>query len=130
VTACILWAKSRSSKGYGAAYYEGRQIGAHRLAWILAHGPIPPGMNVCHRCDNPPCVNVDHLFLGTPGDNNRDTVAKGRHRGHDPSNVVEGMKPCRACGHVKPVSDFSPNGLSRRTGRMIYHPRCKVCRRK
>ena len=53
-------------------------MGAHRMAWIIAYGSIPQGLCVLHRCDNPPCVRPDHLFLGTKGDNNRDCVAKGR----------------------------------------------------
>ena len=53
---------------------------AHRVAWMLAHGPIPRGMNVLHRCDVPRCVNPDHLFLGTQHDNVRDMIAKGRAR--------------------------------------------------
>ncbi len=51
---------------------------AHRAAWIEANGPIPEGMNVLHHCDNPPCVNVEHLFLGTAADNTQDMIAKGR----------------------------------------------------
>jgi len=52
---------------------------AHRKAWEDEHGPIPPGMNVCHHCDNPPCINPDHLFLGTQKDNAVDMSRKGRH---------------------------------------------------
>lgn len=68
-------------KGYGFATDPMRQnhsIRAHRLAWISRNGPIPDGLCVLHRCDNRRCVNPEHLFLGTRGDNNRDMTAKGR----------------------------------------------------
>jgi len=51
---------------------------AHRVAWILSRGPIPGGMLVCHHCDNPPCCNPDHLFIGTHADNIRDRTQKNR----------------------------------------------------
>jgi hypothetical protein len=53
-------------------------IGAHVVSWILHNGPIPTGIQVCHKCDRPICVNPNHLFLGTQADNNRDRYAKGR----------------------------------------------------
>lgn len=57
----------------------GKTITAHRASWLIFRGPIPPGLDVLHHCDNPPCANPRHLFLGTQGDNNRDRSAKGRN---------------------------------------------------
>jgi hypothetical protein len=78
-SACLEWPRGRERGGYGKLCTHGKTKKAHRLAWELRMGPIPAGMVVCHRCDNPPCFRVDHLFLGTLGDNNRDAVAKGRN---------------------------------------------------
>jgi hypothetical protein len=74
---CWEWSGARDRGGYG--HFNGAHGNrAHRFSWILANGPIPAGMLICHRCDNPPCVNPDHLFLGTVLDNHRDMDAKGR----------------------------------------------------
>lgn len=78
-TGCIEWTGGRQTFGYGQVYYRGIKITAHRLVYQLKAGPTPRGFYVCHRCDNPPCINHKHLFLGTPRDNNIDCVKKGRH---------------------------------------------------
>ncbi|HXJ61904.1 MAG TPA: HNH endonuclease signature motif containing protein [Verrucomicrobiae bacterium] len=75
---CWLWTSDRKDTGYGQFHYLGKTSRAHRVAWILSYGDIPPGLNVLHTCDNPPCVRPDHLFLGTTKDNIEDKVTKGR----------------------------------------------------
>lgn len=81
-TGCLEWvAKAVTSFGYGRlnAGRDGFNFKAHRVAWALAFGPIPNNLFVLHKCDNPKCVNVDHLFLGTNQDNMDDMHNKGRH---------------------------------------------------
>ncbi|WP_350339401.1 HNH endonuclease signature motif containing protein [Paramicrobacterium chengjingii] len=75
---CLEWTGA-SVGGYGNIHVNGKSTLTHRLAWELAHGPIPNGMVVCHTCDNPPCCNPEHLFIGTQADNVRDMVSKRRH---------------------------------------------------
>lgn len=82
---CREWQGFRMKHGYGRVKTgNGRGTLAHRLAWALTHGPIPAAeghhgtLVVCHRCDNPPCCNPAHLFLGTQQDNIRDRDEKGR----------------------------------------------------
>src|ERR1700733_786773 len=86
---CWLWMAARRGnktsaqtpdKFYGCFRYEDSAQLAHRVAWMLTKGDIPDGMEVLHSCDNPPCVNPAHLFLGTHGDNMRDCWTKGRGR--------------------------------------------------
>lgn len=78
-TGCIEWAGCKHEFGYGILRVHNRNVYAHRLAWELAHGSIPDDMHVLHKCDNPPCINPTHLFLGTQVDNVVDMLKKGRH---------------------------------------------------
>jgi hypothetical protein len=78
-TGCILWTACRNTCGYGKVRWRGRLLAVHRVAWMAKHGPIPPGLCVLHRCDVRPCLNPDHLFLGTQKDNIADMCAKMGH---------------------------------------------------
>lgn len=76
---CWNWkAKAKSGHGYGIFNLGDHQSNAHRVSWMLSNGPIPDGLFVCHKCDNPRCCNPNHLFLGTPKDNTDDMNRKGR----------------------------------------------------
>ena len=80
MTDCILWKGAKHWKGYGSRHWKGRTRGAHRVAFEEQWGvSLPSRLHVLHECDNPPCVNPDHLFLGTNEDNRADSVQKQRH---------------------------------------------------
>jgi hypothetical protein len=107
---CWEWLSSKTSFGHGRFISE-NDITAHRFSWILFNGAIPDGLCVCHTCDNPGCVNPNHLWVGTKTDNNRDMTAKGRHwqkskthckHGHkfteeNTYNRPDGGRECRSC---------------------------------
>ncbi len=85
---CIEWQGYKSQYGYGIIQSKMYgSTGAHRVAYAIAHGPVPPDVHACHRCDNPPCVNPDHLFLGRDKENVADMIHKLRHcHGEDSSH--------------------------------------------
>jgi hypothetical protein len=77
---CIVWLGTVSSKGYGSKQYRGKSWNLHRIIYILAKGvTLRTDQFVCHSCDNRRCINIDHLWVGSPSDNNMDAAKKDRH---------------------------------------------------
>lgn len=75
---CWIWIGQINNMGYGLARYDGRRMTAQRAIYMLLGGKLDPSLDLCHSCDNPPCVNPDHLFPGTRKDNMQDASRKGR----------------------------------------------------
>ncbi len=120
---CELWAGPIRRDGYGQLRHRGKVVKAHRVAYEKAYGPIPAGMCVCHKCDNPACVRVSHLFLGTHADNVADKVGKGRQ--YCPTGELHGRAKLTEAAvlamRAKALSGSSRTELSREYGVTEQH---------
>lgn len=111
---CFEWTGGKNESGYGVVSVQDERSGkwkgevAHRVAWKCHYGPIPLGLLVCHHCDNPPCWNEAHLFLGTQKDNMQDMMRKGRGRN---SPCV-----CKLSSDPSPRADHESNAAVVRSG--------------
>ena len=99
---CHIWTGALSVKGYGCTQNDGKGVRAHRVSYTIYNGQIPYGMQVCHRCDNPPCVNPAHLFLGTQSDNEQDKLNKGRNYQKNKTHCKHGHPYSGDNLHVRP----------------------------
>jgi hypothetical protein len=113
---CWIWTANKDKNGYGRFKFERYPHPAHRFSYKLFKGEIPKGMLICHSCDNPSCVNPEHLWLGSCSDNTRDMVSKNRHGKHMKSRtcckngheyavvgtfIYNGKRPKRECRECK-----------------------------
>ena len=87
-TGCWNWTSGKDAGGYGGLTVNRKSWKAHRYSWFLVNGPIPKGMCICHHCDNPSCINPQHLWIGTNEENIQDRNIKGRQaKGHKNRNA-------------------------------------------
>ena len=101
VTDCWLWQGGKNNLGYGMIRDENKMRTSHRVSYEEHNQvKIPKGMCVCHRCDNPACINPNHLWLGTRGDNMQDMITKGRHKcwGGGKPGISKPKYSCTNCG--------------------------------
>jgi len=117
---CWEWQGSRTNKGYGGFSINSHPLKAHRLAWQFANNrDWPAGLEACHSCDNPPCVNPNHIRPGTRRENIRDRVERGRNAG---TAAVNAAKTHCLRGHP-----LSGDNLSIRTRGETRMRHCRIC---
>lgn len=118
-TGCIEWRGATDPSGYGQIRVGGRRgqlVQVHRLVWEIAHGSIPDGVHIMHRCDNPPCARLSHLIAGDAPTNMADKSDKGRHHNQRKTHCVHGH-------------EFTPeNTIPMRTQTGRPGRRCRTCK--
>lgn len=127
---CIIWMRGKNSNGYGHfALPGGRRRYAHRIAYQTYIGKISKGLEVCHSCDQPACINPEHLFLGTHRENMSDAKSKGRLRAPPPMMGTDHPRACFTAAEVNAIRSSTATAvdLARRLG---AHPETvRRCRR-
>jgi hypothetical protein len=133
---CWIWKGARCRLGYGRVWVargpkKRQKLLAHRISYAIKSGPIPPGKFVCHRCDNPSCVNPEHLFLGTQKENMADMVSKDRRHRKLSENDVLDMKVLHAIARLTPrklarLFDVSLSHVSRALSNKPHRARPRV----
>ena len=110
---CWPWNGGNNGRGYGVFGRTWRKMQyAHRFAWEVTHGPVPDGLCVCHHCDNPPCCNPAHLFIGTIRDNSADMVAKGRAAKHPESRGASNGNAKLTQSQVRSIRRLASSGFT------------------
>jgi uncharacterized protein (DUF433 family) len=104
---CHIWLGGLDKDEYGQTHYQGKNIRAHRIAWILANGAIPNGLVVMHRCDVPTCINPHHLSLGTNQENTTDKIRKNRLRVASGDSHYMRVRPGSRAGEKSPTSKLT-----------------------
>lgn len=129
-TGCWPWIGPVTRGGYGNFFFMGKQSRASRVSYKIHKGEIPSGMVVCHKCDNPKCVNPDHLFLGSHKDNIADMLLKGRGKKGNPNIAGENNKTAKlSVSEIIEIRRLSNEGVSKaEIGRMFGIRDSHVCK--